>query len=220
MSLSELSFSDFERALSFSQPYLELIEVDSGFIAKGKYVLNDGPHPDGPIEEFEIELFVHAEYPTFEPIVRETGDRIPREVDRHMYRDGCCCTCVWEEWLVMSDDVSFSSFVEGPLHNFFLSQLHFEHHNEWPFGERSHGIQGFVESISRILGFRVDQSAALMHLNTIISDNTKGHWMCICGSGKKIRDCEKEHIEIKKQELDLTNLISLRDRLRAIILRN
>jgi len=219
MCSNELSFGDFERALAFSQPHLELVELDSGFVAKGRYVLNDGPRPDGPLEEFEIELLVHAEYPKFEPIVRETGDRIPREVDRHMYGNSRCCTCVWEEWLSVSDDVSFSSFVEGPLHNFFLSQLHFELHNEWPFGERSHGIQGFVESISRILGFRVDQNEAMTHLNTIISKNTKGHWLCVCGSGKKIRDCGTEHVETKRRELNHTNLVLLRDRLKAMIRR-
>lgn len=220
MSLNELSFDEFKRALAFPQPYLELSEVAGGFVATGKYVLNDGPQPNGPIEDFEIELLVHSKFPKLEPILRETAGRIPREVDRHMYGNSRCCTCVWEEWLATSNQVSFSGFVQGPMHNFFLSQLNFELHNEWPFGERSHGIDGFVESTSRILGFRVDQSGALMHLNAIVSKSTKGHWLCICGSGKKIRDCDGDHIKIKRKELDYDNLVSLRDRLRAIIRRH
>ena len=213
MCRNELSFAEFKRALAFAQPFLELIKVKEGFVATGRYVLNDGPHSDGPIENFEIEILVDQNFPKIEPIVRETAGRIPREIDRHMYGSSRCCTCVWEEWLAISDDVSFSGFVQGPLHNFFLSQLHFELHDDWPFGERSHGSAGFVESVSRILGFRVNRTEALVHLNTLTAEKIKGHRLCVCGSNKKVRDCDPDHIDKLRTSLDLVNLSKLKSRL-------
>ena len=53
-----LTFAEFRRALLFSQPKLVLEERDGFFVARGTYVLTDGPHAEGPIEEFEIAITV------------------------------------------------------------------------------------------------------------------------------------------------------------------
>lgn len=210
-----LTFDEFRRALNFSQPKLELRQTDGLFVAEGAYCVTDGPNASGPIEEFEIQLAVDPRYPKTEPALREVAERIPQDIDRHMFGNGFCCTCVWEEWLVTAEDTSFEGFCAGPLRNFFLSQLYFESKGKWPFGERKHGLEGLVEAVSRILGFKVSQAQAIQHLNAVISPNPKGHWTCVCGSGLRIRDCDPQHLPDLRTRLGHENIKRLKERLRV-----
>lgn len=212
-----LTFAEFRRALLFSQPKLELEERDGFFVARGTYVLTDGPHAEGPIEEFEIAIVAEPNYPEAEAILIVTNDRFPRDIDRHIYENGACCTCVWEEWLATAEDTSFASFMNGPVRNFLLSQLYFEAHGDWPFGQRKHGIAGLVESVSRILGTKLDQPTAIRHLNALTGGEPKGHWECVCGSGRKIRDCDRTHLLGLRERIGHENLIRLSKRLKTAI---
>lgn len=211
-----LTFDEFKKALIFTQPKLVFKEEDGLFMASGTYCLTQGPNPDGHIDEFEIVLGASPDYPAKEPLLYETGGRIPRDIDWHMYNSGRCCTCVWEEWLETTEDTSFGAFLNGPVRDFFISQAHFEHHKEWPFGERKHGFEGLVESVSRILGFRVTRADAVQHLNTLVGGKPKGHWRCVCGSGRRIRDCNPAHISDLRDRLGHENLVRLRDKMRNL----
>jgi hypothetical protein len=215
-----LSFAEFRSALAFDQPKLELEERDGLFCARGIYLLGDGPHARGPIAEFEIAVLTDPGYPLAEPILAETGERIPRDIDRHMYQNGACCPCVWEEWLATAENTSFASFMEGPVRNFFLSQLYFEEHGEWPFGERKHGIEGLLESVSRVIGRSLDRPAAIRHLNALTGGEPRGHWECVCGSGKKIRNCDRAHLINLRDQIGVENLERLSMRLKQAIARS
>ena len=210
-----LSFAEFKRALNFSQPKLDCYEKDGVYLANGTYCLGDGPHSNAAIEEFDVLIVADEHYPSSEPILQDKTGRFPRDIDRHIYSNGTCCTCVWAEWLEISDDTSFAAFCSGPARDFFLSQLYFEQDGDWPFGQRKHGAEGLAESVSRILGFRVSPSEALGHLLSLTSGVPKGHWICVCGSGLKIRDCSFDHIEEVRERTDRDNLILLRDDLRS-----
>lgn len=173
----------------------------------------------GVIDRFQIELIAFPDFPNSEPLLFETGTRFPRDIDRHIYtlhgKEGCCCTCIWQEWLATTDDVSFESFFNEPVHNFFLSQLHFEQFNKWPFGDRKHGAAGYVQAVSSLLGFRVEQHEAIRFINAIASDQTKGHWPCVCGSGKNIRECGASHIKEVRGRLGRENLLQLKRLIQA-----
>lgn len=119
--------------------------------------------------------------------------------------------------LAITSDTSFASFIEGPLRNFFLSQLYFEEHGDWPFGQRKHGIDGLIEAVGRILGTKLDRAAAIRHLNSLTGGDPKGHWECVCGSGLKIRDCNRAHLPDLRERIGRDNLRCLRRRLKAAI---
>lgn len=210
-----LSFAEFKRALNFAQPKLDFYESDGTYLAAGTYCLNDGPHADGAIEEFEVLIAADENFPNVEPILQEKAGRFPRDIDRHMFGDSMCCTCVWAEWLETSEDTSFAAFCNGPIRDFFLSQLYFEQEGNWPFGERKHGAEGLAESASRILGFRVTPTEALGHLNALTGGTPKGHWTCVCGSGLKIRDCGFVHIKQIRERTNRENLLRLKQGLQS-----
>lgn len=209
-----LTIEQVRRALTFSQPFLEFFEDEDSIFAKGWYVVSDGAHADGPVWKFEVLCAFSRGYPKQEPIVLEIGEAIERIADRHMYTNGVCCLCVWEEWLAKSSDTSFQSFCDGPLHNFFLSQVIFEQTGKWPFDERSHGAKGVAEGIASVLGFEVTAAQANRYASAVGAKELKGHWMCPCGSGDKLRNCHLEQVQSLRAKIGRGPANALQSRLR------
>lgn len=214
---STLTIEDVRRALGFAQPLLKFTESDDAIFAYGVFIVSDGPHPNGPAKRFEIKCFFFKDFPKREPIVIENGGVIPRIADRHMYKNGVCCLCVWQEWLVLSQDTSFQAFCDGPLYNFFLSQTWFEQTGEWPFDERSHGAKGIAESISQLLGFDVNEQQANLYSQAISAKKVKGHWPCPCGSNKKLRDCHLDEVISLREQLGADTILGLQSQLQNLM---
>lgn len=197
-----LSLAEVERALGFKQPGLILLEDEDVIVAKGTYSVHDGPHGDGPLARFQVFIIFSKSYPEEEPVVMETAGDIERFADRHMYANGACCTCVWEEWLAMASDTSLKGFCEGPLHNFFLGQVIFDRTGEWPFGERAHGSDGIIEAAGALLTCEVNKETAPRYLHAVSAEMIKGHWPCPCGSTKILRDCCLKEVEALRSTID------------------
>ncbi|NKW81245.1 hypothetical protein HGG72_14430 [Ochrobactrum pecoris] len=134
-----LTLEEVRSAIAFDQPKLHASADGQSINVEGTYLVFEKDvvsAPDGPIAEFYIKIELTDHYPRFEPRVFEVGGRIPRNPDRHINPDGDCCVTVWENWLVMVKDHSFSNFLNGPLNEYFLGQFWFEKTGKWPFGER------------------------------------------------------------------------------------
>ncbi len=98
--------------------------------------------------------------------VYETGNRIEKIADRHIYDDGSCCL-----ELSMPEQKKLSDFIRCFVCPFFVWQAYYEQYNEVPpWGEWSHGIEGIKEFYDSIKN---------------IGRNDR----CICGSGKKYKIC-------------------------------
>ena len=122
---------------------------------RGSYLLFENgsvSNPAGPITQFDIAMVLVPGFSHREPKVFEVGGRIPRCADRHINPDGDCCVTVWEHWLASADDHSFASFLNGPVHEYFLGQYWCERTGKWPFGERAHGLRGLEEAYADALG--------------------------------------------------------------------
>ncbi|NCN85854.1 MAG: hypothetical protein GW808_12695 [Sphingomonadales bacterium] len=193
---SPLNIEEIKQAIAFDQPFLSVAELKECFCISGKFVV--APSADdaasGAIDQFEVSILVSKKFPQREPMVFETGDRIPREIDRHCYTNGACCTGVWEEWLAKNVRPNIGEFLEGPVRNFFLSQIYFEVHDRWPFGERSHGDAGIFEACVDILGVKNDQRLIRRYLRVLAGGRPKGHWQCPCGSQKPLRHCHRNEL--------------------------
>lgn len=211
-----LSIEEVRNALSFSQPLLEFVEDEEVIFAKGTFVVSDGPHCEGPVTRFQVQCAFRKDYPACEPMVLEVGETIERIADRHMYTNGVCCLCVWEEWLVKTSDQSFKAFCDGPLHNFFLSQVIYDQTGKWPFDERSHGAKGIAESIASALGLELTETQASRYAQALAAKELKGHWICPCGSGQKLRQCHIEQVRNLRQKIGQDAARSLQNRLRRV----
>ena len=193
--LGKLTLEEVKAATAFDQPKLRAVRDGPDIIVAGTYLLFENgviANPAGPISEFDIEMVLSERYPDREPKVFEVGGRIPQTPDRHLNDDGDCCVTVWENWLVCAEDHSFAAFMNGPVNEFFLGQYWFEKTKRWPFGERPHGPKGLEEAYADALGIPHKKKNLIYHLRLLSKDWPKGHWLCPCGSGKKLRHCHRD----------------------------
>lgn len=184
-------------AIAFDQPKLRAVPRDESVRISGKYVLTESgaaSNPNGPLAEFDLEIDVPNRYPRAEPKVFEVGGRISRHPERHINADGDCCITVWEHWLANTEDRSFAAFLKGPVHQFFLGQYWYEKTGKWPFGEHAHGEKGLEEAYADVLGIPNNANKLIYYLRLLSQSWPKGHWLCPCGSGKKLRYCHQSEL--------------------------
>jgi len=163
------------------------------------------------IDRYLIEIELPADYPKSVPRVREKGERIPKDIDHHIFpNDGTCCLFVRDEqWRHYREGITILEFISGPVYQYFLSQSHFELAGKWLFGERGHGIWGILEYYSDELGSR-DLKFILGFLDYLSKPVVKGHWNCFCGSGKRLRGCHfQKLLEMRERTPHLVALDSL-----------
>jgi hypothetical protein len=165
---------------------------DDAVVLRGEFIVSG---ISGPFDHFSIEIHFPDGYPDTEPKVFETGGRIARIADRHIYESsGRCCTCVWEEWLSRNSAPTLFDFLCGPVNDFLVSQCYFEAHGTWPYGDRSHGNLGVFEAACDLLGIEPNVEVSLRMLMYLAGDHLKGHMPCPCGNGKRFRDCHRNSL--------------------------
>lgn len=138
MTIPDALYSEVQKAVAQHQPELSVSRTERLIILEGQFLAcgPDGPvdTPDGVFDSYKIQAGVTAGFPAEEPVVFETGGRIPRIADRHVFPEGGnCCLGVWEEWLLTAPDHRFETFLTGPMHDYFVSQTHFEVNGSWPY---------------------------------------------------------------------------------------
>jgi len=206
MTISNDFYSEVLQAVAKHQPELSVSRVDRLIVLEGRFLVygKDGPTdtPNGVFDSYQIKAGVTAGFPEEEPVVFEEGDRIPRTADRHVFpKDGNCCLGVWEEWLLTATDHRFATFLTGPMHDYFVSQTYFETHGVWPFGERSHGKLGVLEAYGELLGVAQNEKTISEYLKLLSRQTIKGHALCPCGSGLRLRKCHGEDLDNLRRKI-------------------
>ncbi len=157
------------------------------------------------IDGFKVEIMIPNSFPEDMPIVRETGGRIPKIADRHFYPDGRACLFMPEErYKFFPAGITILQFVEGPVKSFFIGQISYEETGKWIFGQRAHGEKGVIDYYKAILD-TTDKGIITRFLIYLCKDKVKGHWICYCNSGKKMRNCHFQKL------LDTRKLIRPKD---------
>ena len=180
-----------ERDICERYPDLHLAVSPGPLMFRGTFPVIDA---GGVVDRFTIEMSF-PEGVNRPPTIRETGGRIPRTVDRHVFpHSGAICTDV-PELTLLAGKFSLLSYLEGPVHNYFLGQSLVERGKPWPFGKWSHGRTGLLEAYGELLGLDAqDENQIRRYLNCLAHKKVKGHWQCPCGSGKAIRQCHGDQV--------------------------
>lgn len=184
---SPTALEEVRNALSSSFPSL-WVEIDGSTVTlRGTLPLFD-PLTGSQFDRYEIVVELPRDYPRSVPTVRETGGRIPWVPERHN-TDGAACLFVPEDrgrcW---PEGADLSAFLRGPVTQFFFGQSYYEQHGRWPFGERSHGTVGRYEFYAEACGSE-DPEIVVGFMRMVAAKDPKGHWLCYCGSGLRMRAC-------------------------------
>ncbi|MFX8778197.1 hypothetical protein ABTM50_20220, partial [Acinetobacter baumannii] len=86
-------------------------------------------------DRYRIDIVLDDDHPARPPRVWETGGRIPRTPDRHVFVDGALCLGTpLALWIALQGDFSLSRVLDGPVRNFLIGNSLVEQGEAWPHG--------------------------------------------------------------------------------------
>lgn len=150
-------------------------------------------------DEYSIKILLPGDYPEIVPKAFETAGRIPR--DFHKFLDGSLCLgeplAVKRKFL---EEPSFLGYVKNCLIPYLYSFSYKCRYGQLPFGELSHGLIGIREHYLELFHLKDVQSLSGL-IAILAQENYRGHVLCPCGSGKRLRSCHGgQLLEIMKLE--------------------
>ena len=150
-------------------------------------------------DNYLVDLCFPHDYPLKPPAVKETGGRIARNVDHHVYPDGTLCLGpplkVLREF---GKNPTVLWFIEDILIPTLFWHTYYRIHPQTPLATYTHGDKGIREYREQTdlkeLYFEIFQtnslSAVLRFLEMIGKENTFcDSQTCPCNSGKSLGDC-------------------------------
>jgi hypothetical protein len=185
--LAELEAAVFAR-LAERYPTLAASRDEQGLLVSGWFPVAD---TDGEVDRFLVEIRFPGGIGAI-PRIYETGGRIPRIGDRHVFTDGSICAEVPEVTLARGD-YDLIAYLDAPVRNYFLGQAFVEEGLPWPFGELRHNKPGLLQAYGDLLGVS-GEARIRAYLDCLTHDTIKGHWPCPCGSGKTLRRCHLDNL--------------------------
>lgn len=173
-----------------------LVEGKTEVVLSGNLVFEaDAPGLPLISESFEVELSIPPDYPQHLPSVREIAGKLDPKFE-HLYPNGQFCLAVpVEERRLFNAMPSMLGFVDNLVIPYLYSYCHHLQYGTYPFGDRSHGYAGIVNHYQDMLGI-VDEFKILALLVGLLNHGYHGHHSCACGSGKAVRRCHGEHIQL------------------------
>jgi hypothetical protein len=133
-------------------------------------------------------IIFEDDYPRIEPYALDISNLFKHIADRHFYKDGVCC--LWlppESQWKPEDENSLLDFIDQ-VAIFFERQLIYDAGGIWAWGERGHGVSGYIEYIQERLGVNVQKLRIFLSLITRkIGLEKKSR--CPCGSKRPYQFC-------------------------------
>lgn len=191
-------------------PGLEARKCENSYILSGEIILNHVFDDVRMTGEFDLEIMVPKDFPRTFPIVKELSNCIDEKYP-HRYIDGqLCLASDLELKMFFSEDTQIDSFVDKYVIPYLYTYRFYEEYGVYPFGERSHGTMGNMEYLKEL--FQVDEWRQVIDIMLfIVQSHYRGHLLCPCGSGKRIRKC---HGQILKKVMNA----DLQDECKEILL--
>lgn len=173
-----------------NQPGLEIVEDREKFIIQGvyKYSLDY----KGRIDQGEkkIKLVIKKDFPNSIPKFYLFD--YPEHIE-HIYKDGnVCLATIGELIYFLNDHPSLVAFIEKFVNAFIYTLDWFAKYKTYPFGDRKHGYKGLLDYYLNDLKLAKDQYTKMVIM--VYENKYRGHLSCICGSGKKLRDCHGKYM--------------------------
>lgn len=220
--------------LSETYPDLYINQTNKGWVIEGnikfngtynfeieKFIINDDSVIKSEFyiqDEYKVRIEKYIASGNLLPSVKEIGGKIKKVailkdlplLDMHIYpkTENLCLGTILDIENQFSENISVFDFIDKLLKPYLYEQSFFAKFDYWPWGERSHGLLGELESLHDYVTKKPDFSQKVIidffkkleifdhwkNYLIITSDlrNIKGHHVCVCGSQKRFRDCHPE----------------------------
>lgn len=165
---------------------LSSVSIDQ-FVLSGYIGVNRTSKGYTLCKKYQIEIIVPILSEKL-PYVVDIGQNIDENYP-HRYMDGRLCletdTCIRIRFL---EGFSLLAWVSEYVEPYFFSYEYYNRYCEFPFGERGHGLEGILQTYEVL--FEESNAPKVFNLmESIVNQHYRGHMLCPCGSGKKLRVC-------------------------------
>lgn len=138
-------------------------------------------------KEYRVEIVVPISSAEL-PYVIDAGHNIDERYP-HRYVDGRLCletdTSIRIRFI---EGFSLSAWISEYVETYFFSYEYYMRYGDYPFGERDHGIDGVLQTYEEQFKEQ-DMLKVFRLMASISSQRYRGHMLCPCGSGEKLRTC-------------------------------
>jgi putative transcriptional regulator len=139
------AFAHLESVLRAGCPTLHAFIIDGECRIRGTFAAV------GP-DRYVLDIALPINYPHSMPSVWESGGRIPREIDRHVFDDGSLCLgAPLALWIQLGGNYSIERVIDGPLRSYLICNSLVEEGEPWPYGDRPHAA-GLLEHVGELIG--------------------------------------------------------------------
>lgn len=145
-------------------------------------------------ETYQIEIHYTNGFPRRFPWLYETGSKIPKIADWHVYEDTltCCVKVEPAEIIRCLKGITITEYIKEEALPYFFNQTHRKIEGYYVNGEYGHGLAGICQFYSEELktGNDLREMLRLMHF---IATHVKPERtsLCFCGSRIKFRHCHR-----------------------------
>ena len=195
----ELIIDQFNE-LRLSYPELNIQYEDSVWSVQGLLVFGAEYAGQRIDDEYSVRILLPNGYPNGIPQAFETAGRIPN--DFHKFHDGSFC--LGEPFAVMRkflENPTLLGYVKNCLIPYLYSYSYKCKYGDLPFGELPHGQVGLIRHYLELFHLKNEHSLGGL-IAILAKENYRGHVLCPCGSGKRLRSCHG------RQLLEILNLKS------------
>lgn len=177
-------------------PKLKLQKTNAGSFLKGAIDISD--NEDRYLKTFEIAIEIPLRYPYGVPILIELSNIIPRHDQRHITDEGICCVEISH---VLEKEakrgLSIIAFLKKYVVPFLTNQIFFDVKGFFANGDYRHGDDGILQFYKEDLELSISQSILLLE-HILGARSLYRNEICICGSGKKFKNCHIMQVEFLK----------------------
>jgi len=154
--------------------------------------------------EYGISILMPNKYPKQLPILFCNDPKLPiGNIDRHILDNDSACLGVYADimtrWAI---EPGIVNFLEGFVAPFLVWQVYYDAHQKPPsWGERSHFAEGITEYYTELLGINRHQAVVEFMKLLARKNRPKGHEICPCGSGARLRNCHRDLLYSTREKI-------------------
>ena len=156
-------------------------------------------------KRYEVEINIPIESDRL-PYIRELSGAIDKRYPHRYISGELCLETDANIRIRFLDGFNLLQWMEEYVELYFFSYEYYKVYGIFPFGERGHGIQGVLETYGEIFGEK-DPKKILSMMQFVLFKGYRGHLMCPCGSGRKLRNCHGGIILKFMDDIRLKNML-------------
>lgn len=153
-------------------------------------------------ETYQIGIHYVEGFPYRFPGLYETGGKIPKIGDWHVYEDTltCCVKVQPAEIIRCLRGISITEYIKEEALPYFFNQTHRRLEGYYVNGEYGHGLMGICQFYAEELKMESNIEKMLRAMHFIATNERPDRTsMCFCGSGIKFRHCHRSAFDKLKQ---------------------